>query len=115
MATDNTDDDSSIETRTVSVEIEAEVRLPHDGSWSFDPLAQPIADGEFEDGTAVTVKSTGVRDSSDVLVEFMSGRPDEKPAVFFDVTRLIHGASEAVETVEGVSLPGGDEEDSHDG
>ena len=104
MATDDTDDDSSIEMQTVSVEIEAEPRLPQDGPWSFDLLADPIATGAFEDGTEVTVRATRVRDT-DVLVEFGRGGPDLKTGVFFDVTGLIHAAAEAVEAVEGVSLP----------
>jgi hypothetical protein len=114
MATDDTDDDSSsIETQTVTVEIEAEVRLPHDGPSSFDPLADSIATGELESGADLKVRATRVRDQ-DVLVKFGGGHAAGEPSVFFDVTGLIHGAAEAVESTDGVSLPDGDDDDEED-
>lgn len=95
--------DDTIPTETVEVTLTAEVRVPTEGGFSFDPLAHEFANGEI-DGTRTTLKATSVRAQPDVLVEFGTLGPDGQPGVFFDTNELLFAALDALEAT-GKSLP----------
>lgn len=102
---------SEIETETVSIEMELEVRIPkEDGSFSFDPLAQTIGEGSIpaEDGE-IPVKSKITRlrcdgeTSPDILTKF--GTIPDGAGVFLNSGQIAVAAKEAVEECESVELP----------
>lgn len=105
-------ENTNIETATVTIELDLDVRLPtEDGSFAFDPLAQELTNGQLRSefgGAAFTVKKSRVREDTpaDIIAEFE--RPDriEPVGVFLSANQIAKGAVKAVQESDEVELPG---------
>lgn len=105
-------EDNEFEPVTADVEqIEALVRDNRgNDSFSFSPIAQELASGELEDGEAVTVEWTPLRDDAtggDLKVQF--GKLQESVEVFIDMSEVIAVAS-VIAQENGYLNDGGDDE-----